>query len=315
MAPPRVTPPPLPTEALFELVDEWRKAGHPVGVDQYGTAQELVLLLAAEGTLPRSLAGWKTLLAPILCGTPQEQRDFDHHFQRWVARLAPTIDVAVTPGPAEASGETPEPVSPSTPGTVEAGRAGLSIPPPAFRADRPFLLRFLVPAALLALLVIGTVIFYRAGYRTGRNSAPAVHMLRGIVVDPAGRPVAGARIFAASGRSVSTDSQGRFSLAFIGGTSQLTGTAAGYATLRVMVAPSRDTTLVLRLSPAAQPWYEWLFALLRGVGRDALAAVAASVLAAALIVLLRRARPPLLLRRRSTREAPGSTPVRVRGSS
>jgi len=69
--------------ALLQLVETLRNAGYAIGVQQHIAAQNLLLGLAAEERLPKDLSRLQTLLAPILCSTPQEQKDFARYFKLW----------------------------------------------------------------------------------------------------------------------------------------------------------------------------------------------------------------------------------------
>ncbi|MDJ0704165.1 MAG: CHASE2 domain-containing protein [Leptolyngbyaceae cyanobacterium MO_188.B28] len=90
----------LDPELLTQFIDELREAGYNIGIPQYIAAHDLVLTLTTHGELhkPEQL---KTLLGPILCGSPREQTDFQQRFEQWVElfshhRVPPeTVDKAV----------------------------------------------------------------------------------------------------------------------------------------------------------------------------------------------------------------------------
>jgi formylglycine-generating enzyme required for sulfatase activity len=79
-------------ERLLSLVDELRRAGYPVGVEQCLAAQDLLLALAARDALPDDRQGLATLLGPIFCKSPAQQEDFRARFDRWAG--APGVGLA-----------------------------------------------------------------------------------------------------------------------------------------------------------------------------------------------------------------------------
>ena len=71
--------------ALF--IESLRLANYDISTTEFFAAQDLMVALAAQGKLPKTLAPMKTLLMPILCHSPKEQEDFYRHFDQWVNRV------------------------------------------------------------------------------------------------------------------------------------------------------------------------------------------------------------------------------------
>lgn len=70
----------------MEFVDELRRAGYNLSLDQYAAAQDLVLGLTARGEPLGPAEHFRDLLGPILCSSPKEQAEFAERFKRWVER-------------------------------------------------------------------------------------------------------------------------------------------------------------------------------------------------------------------------------------
>ncbi|MDM8559867.1 VWA domain-containing protein [Candidatus Parabeggiatoa sp. HSG14] len=68
--------------ALF--IESLRLANYDISTTEFLAAQELIVALAAQGKLPKTLAPLKTLLMPTLCHSPKEQEDFSWHFDNWL---------------------------------------------------------------------------------------------------------------------------------------------------------------------------------------------------------------------------------------
>lgn len=79
----------LTPDALLFFIDNLRRDGYNIGVAQQMACQDLLLALAAQGQWPQHSRRWKTLLAPILCGTPQEQAAFYERFDEWWKQMEP----------------------------------------------------------------------------------------------------------------------------------------------------------------------------------------------------------------------------------
>jgi len=71
--------------ALF--IEGLRLAGYDISTTEFFAAQDLIVALAAQGKLPKTLAPMKTLLMPILCHSPKEQEAFYPHFDEWVNQV------------------------------------------------------------------------------------------------------------------------------------------------------------------------------------------------------------------------------------
>ena len=71
--------------ALF--IESLRLANYDISTTEFFAAQDLMVALAAQGKLPKTLAPMKTLLMPILCHSPKEQEDFYQHFDQWLNRV------------------------------------------------------------------------------------------------------------------------------------------------------------------------------------------------------------------------------------
>ncbi len=74
----------LNPEVLMELIDELREAGYKIGIPQYIAAQDLILMLIAQGETLDSPEQLRNLLGPIFCSSPIEQEQFQQSFDRWV---------------------------------------------------------------------------------------------------------------------------------------------------------------------------------------------------------------------------------------
>jgi beta-lactam-binding protein with PASTA domain len=87
VAGPQVTTSPSGDE-VFELLDELRDAGFSLGIREHIIAQELAVTCRPEdGDLdPVRLRNW---LAPVLCNSPEEQREFYRVYQAWWSRRVP----------------------------------------------------------------------------------------------------------------------------------------------------------------------------------------------------------------------------------
>ncbi|MCP4695491.1 MAG: hypothetical protein GY862_01385, partial [Gammaproteobacteria bacterium] len=75
------------SESLGSFIEELRLAGFAIGAAQHIAAQDLLLALAAQDELPADPARLRTLLAPVLCHSPQEQALFQDRFNDWLGRL------------------------------------------------------------------------------------------------------------------------------------------------------------------------------------------------------------------------------------
>lgn len=78
------------TEELINFIEDLRFAGYNIGATQHIAAQDLILILAAQGKFPSEWSELGLFLAPILCHSPQEQADFKSHFDKWVKQFNQT---------------------------------------------------------------------------------------------------------------------------------------------------------------------------------------------------------------------------------
>jgi formylglycine-generating enzyme required for sulfatase activity len=83
----------LNPDVLIEFIEELRAAGYNIGISQYIAAQDLILILIAQGEIfdhPNSL---RNLLGPIFCSSPTEQAEFPQYFDRWINSITHTSQV------------------------------------------------------------------------------------------------------------------------------------------------------------------------------------------------------------------------------
>jgi WD40 domain-containing protein len=75
---------PVRLDALPEFIEELRGLGFRIGVDRHLQARKLLLTLAARGELPQEPARLQNVLGPLFASTPDEQKEFGWHFERWL---------------------------------------------------------------------------------------------------------------------------------------------------------------------------------------------------------------------------------------
>ena len=73
----------LNPDVLTEFIDELREAGYKIGIPQYIAAQNLILILIAQGETLDNPEKLRNLLGPIFCSSPIEQEEFQQRFERW----------------------------------------------------------------------------------------------------------------------------------------------------------------------------------------------------------------------------------------
>lgn len=73
----------LNPDVLTEFIDELREAGYKIGIPQYIAAQDLILILIAQGETLDNPEQLRNLLGPIFCSSPIEQEEFQQRFERW----------------------------------------------------------------------------------------------------------------------------------------------------------------------------------------------------------------------------------------
>jgi WD40 repeat protein len=76
---------------LFEFIDNLRESGYIIGADQFLYVQEILLKLAADNQLPKDMNKLRLYIAPIICTSPDQQRDFYKRFQEWLYYGCPPI--------------------------------------------------------------------------------------------------------------------------------------------------------------------------------------------------------------------------------
>ena len=144
-------------EKLPDFLDELREQqGYNIGTQQYIATQDLIVALAANRSLPATLQELDAWLAPLLCSSPEEQKDFPHQFAQWLNRHPVLRDA---PLPVE-----PPLIEPQPTGLSEQTKA-----PPAAVAAEGFLnyLRnhrraILVGLSLIVLVFCLIIIFVRS---------------------------------------------------------------------------------------------------------------------------------------------------------
>lgn len=93
------------------LLDRLRAAGYGVGPDEIVNVRRLLARLACAGGWPPEPARLARTLAPVLCKSAREQRDFGGHFEAWLAasgvplgsraeKAVPSPEPKAAPGPA-----------------------------------------------------------------------------------------------------------------------------------------------------------------------------------------------------------------------
>lgn len=94
---------------LVDFVDSLRLNGYGVGTEQYVTAQRLLVTLAAQDdyvTRPESL---ESMLAPVLCSTPEEQQAFPSLYAQWLATRPRIFELRGEASPESAPKPQPKP--------------------------------------------------------------------------------------------------------------------------------------------------------------------------------------------------------------
>jgi len=79
------------TGELDALLDELRRDGYSIGVQEVIDVHDLLISLEARGRLPSRLGDLAPLVGPVLCNTPRQQADFQHRFEIWAARTEPLL--------------------------------------------------------------------------------------------------------------------------------------------------------------------------------------------------------------------------------
>ena len=72
--------------------------GFDPGDEQYLAALSLLEMIATRGAIPEAPAGWRTVLAPVLCSSPEQQELFYKLFREWLTHpLTPSPPTPPTP--------------------------------------------------------------------------------------------------------------------------------------------------------------------------------------------------------------------------
>ena len=80
----------LNPDVLMAFIDELREAGYKIGIPQYIAAQDLILILIAQGENLDNPERLRNFLSPIFCSSPIEQEEFQQRFDNWVKLFSNT---------------------------------------------------------------------------------------------------------------------------------------------------------------------------------------------------------------------------------
>jgi catalase len=80
---------------LEPFIAKLQQDGYNIGIDSYCAVHNLLLALASQGTLSDDFSQLRTLIAPILCCSQQEQAAFNRYFDDWLQILQPPQEQAV----------------------------------------------------------------------------------------------------------------------------------------------------------------------------------------------------------------------------
>jgi outer membrane protein OmpA-like peptidoglycan-associated protein len=92
---------------LTEFLDFLRSgiSGFETGDEQHLAALFLLEGIAARGQTPRAPSGWRTILAPVLCSSPAQQELFYQLFDQWLANPPEPPPPPPPPPPPEGNGD------------------------------------------------------------------------------------------------------------------------------------------------------------------------------------------------------------------
>jgi hypothetical protein len=186
-----MTEPVLTSAQLNTIIDELRLMGFNIGTEQYLAAQNLLLALAAQGSLSAEPRKLKTWLAPVLCASPKEQETFYYYFEKWLDRRVQALSQESNIG-----------------GIAEADNSSPIRPNLKVWLRRRLRQRSFIATSLAVLLAaIAAIVFF------AWKVASTPRTLSGSVVNDENEPVEGARI-SFKGQTVVTNAEGHFSLLY-----------------------------------------------------------------------------------------------------
>ncbi len=140
----------LTFDALVDLASALRGAGYDVGVAECHAATHLLLELEARGALPANDAQLRSILGPIFCASPREQRAFAADFARWLAHRQEATPAG--PAPADADSGSAE----------QAASSGTDTPPDdATRAQALRARKLRLWGALALAIVVASLLAIR----------------------------------------------------------------------------------------------------------------------------------------------------------
>jgi formylglycine-generating enzyme required for sulfatase activity len=96
-------------DALLALREELRAVGFDPGLQRTLAAQQLLVRLAAEGRLSKAPSEWLNWLAPVFCGSKEQQAEFDLRFPAWAKRYMGEVFLEAGRAAGVGRGETSDP--------------------------------------------------------------------------------------------------------------------------------------------------------------------------------------------------------------
>ncbi|MEK7830037.1 MAG: SUMF1/EgtB/PvdO family nonheme iron enzyme, partial [Acidobacteriota bacterium] len=178
-------------EDIIDLAEQLRAARFNIGLQQHIAAQDLMLVLVANGHLPEDPRKWKSLLSPIFCSNPTEQEQFAQHFDSWLSRRPKLVELAAQAEQADQPTPT-ETIQPKQPLTV---------------ADLLRWIRLHPAWSVAAVLLLSALLVGVLTFRLDRK-------LEGQVFSQTeGNPLPGAEVTFLN-KPTTTDKDGRFSIAY-----------------------------------------------------------------------------------------------------
>jgi hypothetical protein len=222
------------TEELIEFVEQLRGLDFQIGTQQYISAQNLLIALAAHGQLLNETDRLRTCLAPIFCTSPEEQELFYEQFARWTTRRMLRRE------PFKSAGVPDKATPTEMPAQTLLGKLGL-------RFGR----RRLAGTAVLITIIVVIVLSLR-------SRPPVMRTLSGTVSESTSRePIRNAHV-SYVGIAVASDERGHFSLVYptFSGTDRASVTHPDYQPAGVDLVASQDNSIevsLARLTPSPSP--------------------------------------------------------------